>query len=76
MTLAQWLGTHPLLARRIAALDPSLSPETQSYGEGTLRALAIILVGGIYAGARGVFPQLGSLLAFGRNQRPLLESPA
>jgi len=74
MTLGQWVGTHPPLAKRIAALDPSLSPETRSSAGGTLRALSImlagvvILVGGIYVGASGAFSRIGNLLSPGQDQ--------
>jgi Zn-dependent protease with chaperone function len=43
MTLGQWFSTHPPLAKRMAAFDPQLSPETGSSAGGTLRALSIIL---------------------------------
>jgi Zn-dependent protease with chaperone function len=73
MTLGQWFATHPPLARRVAALDPSLSPETRSSAGGVLRALTIILVflvllvGGIYFGTRGALSSLGGLLGLSSN---------
>jgi Zn-dependent protease with chaperone function len=43
MTLGQWFSTHPPLAKRMAYMDPQLSPDTRSSAGGTLRALSIIL---------------------------------
>lgn len=44
MTLGSWLSSHPPLCRRIAALEPSLSPRISRVG-GTLRAILVLLVG-------------------------------
>lgn len=43
MTLGEWLGTHPPLARRMIALDPSLAAGTPRLAPiGALRAAAIL----------------------------------
>lgn len=71
MTLGQWVASHPPLAKRFAALDPELSPETRSSAGGTLRALAIILAivvavgAGSYFIAQGAASTLGGLLGLG-----------
>lgn len=71
MTLGQWVASHPPLAKRVAALDPELSPETRSSAGGTLRALAIILAivvvvgAGSYLIAQGAASSLGGLLGLG-----------
>jgi Zn-dependent protease with chaperone function len=69
MTLGQWSATHPPLARRIAALDPSLGPSPSTGG--TLRALSIILgflviVGGCAVlAATGAASSVSRLLSMG-----------
>lgn len=42
MTLAEWLSTHPPLARRLTQLDPALAAGPADRTAGTVRALAII----------------------------------
>lgn len=42
MTFGQWLGTHPPLIKRMAALDPTLAPEGLPTGAGVTRALAAV----------------------------------
>lgn len=42
MRLAEWLSTHPPLARRLAELDPSLVTQPIEHRRGTVRALAIV----------------------------------
>lgn len=56
MTIAQWLGTHPPLVKRLAALDPVLAPQGVLVAEGQARAVLII------AGVFGLFIG-GSVLA-------------
>lgn len=52
MTLAEWLGSHPPLSKRIAALNPALDRAGFSPAAGRMRALtilgliAVVLVGG------------------------------
>ena len=54
MTLAKWLGTHPPLCDRVAALEPSLAAGVKPYFKGPLRVVAgvvvVFLVGAIGAG--------------------------
>jgi Zn-dependent protease with chaperone function len=54
MTLAKWLGTHPPLCDRVAALEPSLAIGVKPYFKGPLRVVAgvavLFLVGAIGAG--------------------------
>jgi Zn-dependent protease with chaperone function len=54
MTLAKWLGTHPPLCDRVAALEPSLAVGVKPYFKGPLRVVAgvaaVFLVGAIGAG--------------------------
>jgi Zn-dependent protease with chaperone function len=42
MRIGEWLSTHPPLASRLAALDPSLQAAAITSGAGTLRAMGII----------------------------------
>lgn len=42
MTIGEWLGTHPPLTRRVAALEPALLAGTPVSHAGALRALAIL----------------------------------
>jgi Zn-dependent protease with chaperone function len=42
MKIGEWLSTHPPLASRIAALDPSLDALTESSAAGTIRGLGIV----------------------------------
>jgi Zn-dependent protease with chaperone function len=44
MTLGKWLGTHPPLCDRIAALDPSLTAQSTLSSRGPVRALGILAV--------------------------------
>jgi Zn-dependent protease with chaperone function len=44
MTLAEWLATHPPLAKRIAALHPPLMQLGHESARGSLRALGILFV--------------------------------
>ena len=45
MTLAEWLSTHPPLAKRIAALDPPLAAQVPvNSSSGVLRAAAIMAI--------------------------------
>jgi Zn-dependent protease with chaperone function len=54
MTIGQWMSTHPPLAKRMAALDPTLQEGESSSAAGTLRAFAImfgflaVTVGGVF----------------------------
>lgn len=41
MRIGEWLGSHPPLARRLAALEPSLAVGLEPPTTGTVRALAI-----------------------------------
>lgn len=54
MTLAKWLGTHPPLCDRVAALEPSLAAGVKPYFKGPLRVAAgvavVFMVGTIGAG--------------------------
>lgn len=54
MTLARWLGTHPPLCDRVAALDPSLAAGVKPYFKGPLRVVAgaavAFMVGAVGAG--------------------------
>jgi hypothetical protein len=78
MTLGQWVASHPPMAKRLAALDPALSPETRSAAGGTLRALSIMLGfvvgvavvagGAAYFVAQGAGGGLGRLLSLGTGQ--------
>lgn len=42
LTLGQWLGTHPPLARRLIALNPNLAPSQNYSQDGILKAIGII----------------------------------
>jgi Zn-dependent protease with chaperone function len=42
MTIGHWLGTHPPLSHRIAALDPVLAGGRRSFARGPLGAAAIL----------------------------------
>jgi hypothetical protein len=54
MTLAKWMGTHPPLCDRVAALEPSLAAGVKPYFKGPLRVVAgvavVFLVAAIGAG--------------------------
>ena len=60
MALGEWLGTHPPLAKRMAALDPALAAEAGRSTAGPLRAAAIIgllfavTIGGAITAARDI----------------------
>lgn len=43
MTIGEWLSTHPPLARRVVAIDPSLGVGRPA-GSGTARAIGILLL--------------------------------
>ncbi len=45
MTIGKWLGTHPPLADRIAALEPSLATTATPLTRGPARAVGILVVG-------------------------------
>jgi Zn-dependent protease with chaperone function len=62
MTLGEWLGSHPPLAKRMLALDPGLAAGTEVRGSGGLRAAAavatvfgVFMLGGV--GAALVLPK-------------------
>ena len=42
MTLGEWLSSHPPLAKRVAALDPTLATGSPEAWRGALRAAAIV----------------------------------
>lgn len=42
MTIGEWFASHPPLAKRVTALDPSLAALVPSSGRGPARALAIL----------------------------------
>ncbi len=42
LTIGQWLGTHPPLAKRLIALENNLAPEGSYTQDGILKALGII----------------------------------
>jgi Zn-dependent protease with chaperone function len=44
MTLGEWFGSHPPLARRLAQLDPTLAPQTERAIAGPLRATMMVAV--------------------------------
>jgi hypothetical protein len=46
MRIGEWMGSHPPLARRLAALDPALGIPAPGTASGTVRAL-MILVGSV-----------------------------
>lgn len=42
LTLGQWLGTHPPLARRLIALNPNFAPSKNYSEDGVIKAIGII----------------------------------
>ena len=68
MRIGVWLSTHPPIANRLAALDPTLGPAVAARGA-TLRALMILLIvvglpaAGAGAAAWKFWPRIQSALA-------------
>jgi hypothetical protein len=68
MRIAEWLSTHPPLASRLVALEPSLESAPVPRASGNLRALAVItglLLPFVIAGAAAAFllPRFSQALA-------------
>jgi Zn-dependent protease with chaperone function len=51
MRIGEWLSSHPPLARRLAALEPSLGGASGGSSAGTIRALLIFATGVVIVGA-------------------------
>ena len=63
MMLAEWMGTHPPLSKRIAVLNPEYAQAGFSSAAGMARAVVIVLlafvvVGGATAAVMSIFPRL------------------
>jgi Zn-dependent protease with chaperone function len=59
LTIGEWLGTHPPVAKRLAALEPALLAGTRTSFAGRLRAVAIIGVLGVVLLGGGAYAVIG-----------------
>ena len=55
LTIGEWLGTHPPLSKRLAALEPALLSGLRPSWTGRLRALAIVGALGLVVVGGGVY---------------------